>query len=120
MKKIFILFCLAAAIASCKKEDSCATEDFVGTWKGKEVCSIQGTTDVTIEIVKNGSKLDVSGGSSFATVNSEVDNCSFEGGLTVLGVGEKLTGSLSGTTLSMTYKNGAGIVSETCTYTLTK
>jgi hypothetical protein len=120
MKKFFILFCLAAAIASCKKEDSCATEDFVGTWKGKEVCTLLGTTDVTIEIVKNGSKLDVSGGSSFGIVNSEIDNCSFEGGVSVLGVGEKLTGSLSGSTLSMTYKNGVGVVAENCTYTLTK
>jgi hypothetical protein len=120
MKKFFILCCFAAAIASCKKGDTCAAEDFVGTWKGKEVCALFGTTDVTIEIVKNGSKLDVTGGSTFGTVNSELDNCEFEGGVSVLGVGEKLTGSLSGTTLSMTYKSGAGIVAETCTYTLTK
>jgi hypothetical protein len=89
MKKIFVVFCLAEAIVSCKKEESCTSEDFVGTWNGKEVCVGFDSISVNIKIVKNGSKLDVSGGTNFSTITSEIDNCVFEGGASLLGVSDK-------------------------------
>ncbi len=115
MKRFLILFAAAAFVGSCKKSDTCTQDGFIGTWKGKEKCSISGDSDVSIVITKSGSDLSVTGDGVFSTIKATLDDCDFEGGVTVLGVGEKLTGTLSGTTLTMTHK-----IAETCTYSLTK
>ncbi len=121
MKKLFFLAFVLISVASCKKESACTVDSFVGTWKGTETCTlIPGSTDVSVDITNSSGKLIVDDGSDVINISCTVDGCDFEGGTSVLGVGEKLTGTLAGTALSMTYKVGAGVASNTCTYVLKK
>ena len=110
-----------AAFASCGKEDICTADDFVGTWKGTEICSGITTTLVTIKVTGSGKNLTLSGG-GFSEDAVERNNCSLEGGIVEAGAGNKITGNLSegGKTLTVSNSFEAGTASFTCNYLLKK
>ena len=119
MKNYSFAFLVLVVFSSCSKDD-CTSEGFLGTWKGPETCTGV-VTEETVVVTGSGDKLVLDGG-IFVSDPVTRDDCSFEGGVTVFGVGNKITGELSvdGKTLTITNSTGVGVAALTCTYVLTK
>ncbi|MBK8627022.1 MAG: hypothetical protein IPN86_16070 [Saprospiraceae bacterium] len=121
MKKLIFAMLVVGAFASCGKDD-CTAEGFVGTWTGTEKCTGESDAQVTISITGSGDRLVIDGGTFIEEAVSR-DDCSLEGGTSVLGTGNKISGSLSADGKSLTISNNstlAGVSVFSCTYQLTK
>lgn len=121
MKNYFVGLFAIAAFLSCGKDDECTVDEFVGTWVGTSTCTGGIVDKDTITIAALGEDLVVNG-LLVAGTTVERDDCSFEGGLSLVGVGNEVEGSLSsdGKTLTIVSSTGISLAKVTCTYVLTK
>jgi hypothetical protein len=119
MKNVLFFAFILLSIYSCKKESACATADFAGTWTAKSDC---GGSNFDVTTTASGSTLTFSNvsGFDFTDTTFDIDGCDVEGGVSVVGVGEEVTGSLSGNTLTLKSTIGVSVLKTTCNYTLTK
>lgn len=119
MKNVLFFTLILLSFSACKKESACAIADFAGTWSATSDC-VPASFEVTS--TASGSVLTFSDISDFNFLDTtlDVDGCDVEGGVSVLGVGEEVSGSLSGKVLTLKSEVGASILKTTCNYTLTK
>lgn len=119
MKNVLFFTLILLSFSACKKESACAIADFGGTWSATSDCS-PSTFEVTS--TASGSSITFADVSdfNFSDTSLDVDGCDVEGGVSLLGVGEEVKGSLSGKVLTLKSSVGASILKTTCNYTLTK
>lgn len=117
MKNLFgLLFvCALFALTSCGS-DGCEDQDFTGTYTGTNSCA---GTDSDAEVTITGTDGSYAITGTFSNSSLDQDGCTLSYSNTVLGIGEEVEITLSGTTLTIVQKEAA-TSATLCTFTGTK
>lgn len=120
MKNLLFFSLMILGLLSCQSDD-CQKSDFIGSWKGTEKCGSTVTENVIIDITdKPASDWVIINGGSFADEEAEVEGCSLDGSILVLGIGIEIKATLEVSTLKISRTNNFLGLEDGCEYTLTK
>lgn len=124
--KLILLFLLAgSAFWSCDDKESDSRDAFVGSWRVKENCTQLNEYTFTMTITKSNSDgqailvSDFSGADDIVTVKVSGNTFTIPQ-QTIDGVGVSGSGTINGTTLTMSYLITGSSVNINCTATATK